>query len=104
RRSARCRAGRETDRARSAGMMHASPTTEPDGVDAAPEPSGGAGPARGSGRSAIPRRALIAAKLIVSCALIALILRGTHVGEVLNAIARADRRLVFRADEGRDGE
>ncbi|MFO7260842.1 MAG: lysylphosphatidylglycerol synthase transmembrane domain-containing protein [bacterium] len=76
-------------------MMHASPTTEPNGVDAAPEPSGGAGPARGSGRSAIPRRALIAAKLIVSCALIALILRGTHVGEVLNAIARADMRLVF---------
>lgn len=77
-------------------MMRARQITEPNGVDAAPpERSRGARAVGGSGRGKLSRRALVATKLVVSCGLIALVLRGTDVGEVLGAIGRADMRLVL---------
>ncbi len=78
-------------------MRHASPATERNGVETAapPGPPWRQGAADGSGRGRVSRRVLIAAKLVVSCALIALILRGTDVGEVLAAIKGADLRLVL---------
>jgi len=80
-------------------MTQASPVTGRNGVGASapdqawePEAVEAVG---GSRRGTISRRALIAAKLVVSCVLIALILRGTDVGEVLGAIGKADVRLVL---------